>query len=91
MTIPEWVIIVVLGAIGAVFWWGVLRLINTQDIMSVNLSEINKNLGIMNGRLGKSEVWQTSHEKTDDGRHIEAKEHFVSLWQAISDRKHDKL
>ena len=91
MTIPEWVIIVVLGAIGVVFWWGVLRLINTQDVMNISLDEINKSLGIMNGRLGKSEMWQTSHEKTDDGRHIEAKEHFVSLWQIISDRKHNKL
>lgn len=91
MTVPEWVIIVMSGGIGAVFWWGVLRLINTQDTMSVSLGEINKNLGIMNGRLGKSEVWQTSHEKTDDVRHIEAKEHSMSLWKAISDKKHDKL
>ena len=91
MTVPEWVIIAVLGAIGAVFWWGVLRLINTQDTMSDNLSDISKSLSIMNGRLGKSEMWQVLHEKTDDGRHVEARDHFESLWKVISDRKRDKL
>lgn len=83
MTVPEWVVIVVLSSIGVIFWWGVLRLIKSQDDTSSSLVSINTNLSAINGRLGKSETWMEQHEKQDDSRYEEVKQQHESMWAAI--------
>ena len=87
MTVPEWVVITVLTAIGVVFWWGVKRLVKANDDTSLSLAGINNNLSVMNGRLGKSEMWMTQHEKQDDSRHVESRGHVEALWTAVSGKK----
>lgn len=69
-----------LAGLVAVFWSG-LHSINEK------LSEINVQLATMNGRLGKTELWQVQHEKSDDDRHEEMRQGQRDLWQAVTEKK----
>ena len=37
------------------------------------MRSMNTKLGLMNGRVGRVETWQTAHDKQDDERHEETK------------------
>lgn len=74
MTLPEWAVVTILAVIGTIIWWGVLRFIHVYDDISVSLKDIVKNLGIINGRIGKVEEWKDAHNKQDDERHEDMKD-----------------
>ena len=84
MTLPEWAVVLILTGIGVVMWWGVRRLVQTNDNTNSALVEIGQGLATMNGRLGKSETWMELHEKQDDERHQEVKQAHAALWKQLS-------
>lgn len=66
-TLVESLILMILGGIGVVAWWGFRRVLSTQD-------RIIEHLSILNGRLGRAETWQQSHEARDNERFAELRE-----------------
>lgn len=83
MTVPEWAVICILSSIGIVLWWGVKRLVQSNDETSQALTGINGTLAAMNTRLGKSESWMDAHDKQDDERHQDVKQEHHSMWEAV--------
>lgn len=79
MTLPEWGVVAILAVIGTVIWWGILRFIHINDAVSESLKDILQNLNIMNGRIGKAELWSILHEKQDDERHKDIKKDYEKL------------
>lgn len=47
------------------------------------LSNIEVSIVKVDGRLNKSEQWQTMHEKQDQDRHDEMQDNTSNLWRAI--------
>lgn len=66
MTLPEWAVVLILTGIGVVMWWGIRRLVETNDHTTAALVEIGQGLASMNTRIGKAEVWQDMHQRSDD-------------------------
>jgi len=87
MTVPEWVMILLVGSVLAVIGWGAKRLVKANDDTSVALAGINRHLGTMNGRLGKTEVWMEQHESMDDERHRELTATHKEMWHAINEQR----
>lgn len=83
MTLPEWVVIGILGIVGTIIWWGILRFIHINDDAAKHLTNIDKSLAVICERLGKSDMWMEMHSKQDDDRHEEIKTIFGELWGAI--------
>lgn len=83
MFVPIWTIIIVFGAVGVVTWWGVLRLVSTNDSINITLDCIDKNLGKINERLTELETWMRQHEREDDSRYKEIKKETDVVWKAI--------
>jgi hypothetical protein len=69
ISIPEWVVVAVIGAIGVVVWWGILRLVRANDKTGECLNSINESLVAMCGKIEKHDMWIMHHEKQDDDRH----------------------
>lgn len=84
ISLPEWLVVGVLTIICIIIWWGVRRLININDATHVSLSNININLGNMNGRVGKIETRFESHEKQDDERHEDSDRNVRDLWKVVN-------
>lgn len=83
MTLPEWVVIGILGIVSTIIWWGILRFIHINDDTAKHLTNIDKNLALICERLGKSDMWMEMHSKQDDDRHEEIKNIFGELWSAV--------
>lgn len=83
MYVPQWLAAILVGAIGIVIWWGVLRFIKINDDTNKNLECIDTNLGKINERLGKTEVWMVQHEKQDDDKFEVMKDETEVVWRAI--------
>ena len=87
MFVPIWIIVIILGAIGVVAWWGILRIIHSNDETSAELNKnldcIDKNLSKINERLGRLETWMEQHEGSDNSRHGEIKVEIGEVWTAI--------
>ena len=84
MTIPQWVVIIVLSGIGAVLWWGVKRIVHSIDETNTSLKVINDTLNEMSGRIGKVETWTEMHEKQDDDRHTSYQQNYDRLYELVS-------
>lgn len=79
MTLPEWSVVLILTGIGVVMWWGVRRLIQTNDSTNSTLVEIGHSLGSMNNHIGRSEVWQDMHQKSDDRQFDDMRSRFDAM------------
>lgn len=79
MTFPEWAVVLILTGIGVVMWWGVRRLIETNDNTTAALVEIGHGLASMNARIGKSEMWQDMHQRSDDRQFEDMRMRFDAL------------
>ena len=84
ISLPEWLVVGVLSIICIIIWWGVRRLININDATHESSSDINTNLGNMNGRMGKMETRFESHEKQDDERHEDSDRNVRDLWKIVN-------
>ena len=70
VNVPEWAIVLIATAVGSMLWailWAWVKGVTSQGKeMNTSLKEISKHLGVMNGRLGKSEQWADIHGESDD-------------------------
>lgn len=87
MFVPVWAILIVLSVVGVVTWWGVLRLIHSNDItneeLNKNLDCIDKNLSMINERLGRLETWIDGHAGQDNILFQAVTKEHESIWHAI--------
>lgn len=90
VTLFEGLILLVISGIGVVAWWGIKRLVKMSDDGAEVLTKISTSLSLICERLGKSEMWMTLHEKSDDERHKELKDSYQTLSNAIIDRNDKK-
>ncbi len=89
LTILEAIAAMYVAGTGIVGWWGVRRVVTGQDDTNKCLVEINKHLAMVNGGLGKMEVWAEGHEKVDETRHEEVKTAHTALWHAMDKRNEE--
>jgi len=83
VTLFEGMLLLIITGVFVVAWWGVKRLVKTNDDGAILLDKINKSLSIICERLGKSDTWMELHSKQDDDRHEEIKSIFGDLWSAV--------
>lgn len=86
MTVPEWVMVILVGGLLSILGWATTRLVSSNDSTSEALSGIKEHLGTINGRLGKTELWQVLHGEDDRRRFIEASEEIKGLRRAMEKR-----
>ena len=76
--------VLLLGGIGGVMWWGVQRIIKGQDMANSTLTEIRDEIGTMNGRIIGLETWAKLHEKQNDEFHEHAKAEQRDIWTRLN-------
>jgi len=86
MTIPEWVAIIFATVVCAVIGWGVTRLVKAIDDAIASLKEIDERLDAISISHGKSAMWMTMHEDSDNRRFGEVKERIVDLAERVTNR-----
>ena len=74
--------------------YGTLAIFLVQGVIVVLLTfnlrtgrETNREVGKLNGGLGKLSVWALEHEKKDDERHENEREARRDLWGTVNDLK----
>jgi hypothetical protein len=83
----EGIILLIISGIGIVGWWGVRRLVKTNDDGAIILAKINDALALICTRLGALDMWAQQHEKLDDERHREMKNVYQLVSNILIDRK----
>ena len=83
MTLFESIILLLITGVAVVAWWGIKRLVKSNDDSAKHLINIEKSLAIICERLGKSDIWMELHSKQDDDRHEELKRIHGELWSAV--------
>ena len=83
ITLIEGLILLSVAGVGGVIWWGVLRLVSTNDQTLTELTAINAHLSLINGRLGKSEVWMEMHQEQDKMLFNKLDENIRRLWEKV--------
>lgn len=86
VTLFEGIVLLIIAGVSGVIWWGVRRLVETNDTESKRLENIDKSLAKICERLGKSDIWMTLHSKQDDERHEENKRILISLQDTIREK-----
>lgn len=89
ITLFESIIVLIIVGVFTVAWWGVRRLVKTNDDGALVLVKINDSLSLICERLGKVEMWMEQHEKLDDVRHTEIKNVYQLMSNVLIDRKAD--
>jgi hypothetical protein len=69
LSLFEGIILLVLSGIGVVAWWGVKRIVKTNDDDAEVLEKINDSLSLICQRLATTDKWMEMHTKQDDERH----------------------
>lgn len=74
--------------------YGLTTILLVQGLIVVLLTfnlrtgrETNREIGKVNGGLGKLAVWASEHEKKDDERHENEREARRDLWGIVNDLK----
>jgi hypothetical protein len=74
--------------------YGLTAILLIQGVVVVLLTfnlktgrETNREVGKLNGGLGKLAVWASEHEKKDDERHENEREARRDLWGVVNDVK----
>ena len=83
MNIPIEFVALFLGVAIAACGWMIKYLVNAVNLTNASLQTMNAHLGLLNGRMGKSETWQTMHEGRADERHQQLEREQTRLWTAI--------
>ena len=82
-TLMEGLILLSVVGVGAIVWWGVLRLVATNDQTLMSLCVIRDHLSLINGRLGKSETWMEMHQEHDDQQFGQIRENMRRIWEKV--------
>jgi len=83
LTLIEGLILLAVAGVGGIVWWGVLRLVSTNDQTLTSLTAINTHLALINGRLGKSETWMEMHQSHDDQEFTHIRENLQRVWEKL--------
>ena len=83
LTLIEGLILLAVAGVGGIVWWGVLRLVSTNDQTLTSLAAINAHLALINGRLGKSETWMEMHQGHDDQEFTHIRENLQRVWEKL--------
>ena len=83
LSMIEGLILLSVAGVGGIVWWGVLRLVSTNDQTLTSLTAINTHLALINGRLGKSETWMEMHQAHDDQEFKHLRENMQHIWKKI--------
>lgn len=86
ITLFESIIVLVIIGVCTVAWWGVRRLVKTNDDGALVLIKIHDSLSLICERLGKVETWMEQHEKLDDVRHTEIKNVYQLISRVLIDK-----
>lgn len=74
---------VIVSSLGTVTTMGINRLIKSHDDLAFTLTEIQKQVTAMNGRMGKAETWMTLHHEADAQQFTELKTKDLSIDKLI--------
>lgn len=83
------IIVLFLTGCGTVLWWGINRIIQTQEVGVERLDHIDVRLTDIDGKLNGVEIWQASHEKSDDERHAAAEKIQSGIWAELGQIRKD--
>jgi hypothetical protein len=83
ITLSEGLILLSVAGVGGVVWWGVLRLVSTNDATLTVLCGIREHLALINGRLGKSELCMDLHQKSDEQQFQQIRESMRRVWEKL--------
>lgn len=83
MSLFEGIILLFIGGIFTVAWWGVKRIVKINDDEAKTLEGINDNLKQICERLARGDTWMEMHANLDDERHEENKVVLKDLREAI--------
>lgn len=87
LTLFEGLILLAIGGVFSVAWWGVKRIVRTNDDRAKTLEDINKNLKNICERLSSGDMWMEMHARLDDERHEENKAVLRELREAFENLK----
>lgn len=79
ITLIEGIILLAITGVSVVAWWGVKRIVKTNDDEAEVLTSIHTDLGELCERLRGIEVWMEMHSALDDERHQENKKVLEQL------------
>jgi hypothetical protein len=82
-TLLEGLVLLSVVGVGVVVWWGVLRLVSTNDQTLKALGDITTHLATINGRLGKSETWMELHQTHDDQEFTHIRDNLQRVWEKL--------
>jgi hypothetical protein len=83
----EGIILLVITGVFVVAWWGVKRIVKTNDDDAKVLSKINESLSLICQRLAKTDLWMDLHTKQDDERHEDLTALTEELRKAVDELK----
>jgi hypothetical protein len=87
MSLFEGMILLAIAGVFTVAWWGVKRIVKTNDDEAKVLQDINVNLKKVCERLSASDIWMEMHTRLDDERHTENKKVLEKLRESVYDLK----
>ena len=87
MSLFESLIVLAIGGVFIVAWWGVKRIVKTNDDEAKTLEKINTNLKNICERLASGDTWMKMHTDMDDERHEENKSTMKDLKRVVEDLK----
>lgn len=79
----EGIVLLAITGVFVVAWWGVKRIVKTNDDESAVLTKINASLTEICTRLKGIDVWAEMHTDMDDERHKENKDALKQLHEDI--------
>ena len=87
ISLIEGLILMSVAGVGGIVWWGVMRLVATNDETLRTLGKINEHLALINGRLGKTEMWMELHQQNDDQQFAHTREGLARLWERVNKQR----
>ena len=87
LTLLEGLILLTVAGVGGIVWWGVLRLVFTNDQTLKTLIGIHTHLSTINGRLGKTDTWMEMHQAIDEQQFTHMRESLRRIWEKIDKPK----
>lgn len=87
ISVFESLIILAVTGVFVVAWWGVKRIVKTNDDESKVLTKIHDSLNLICQRLAATDKWMEMHTDMDDERHEENKNVLKELKKSLESLK----
>ena len=86
MTIPEWVMIILVTGVLTILGWGFKRQVKSNDDLVAGVNRIDANILKINGKMETAELWMEMHGQSDERQFMENAEEHKELWHAVRER-----